>query len=51
MKVILRAPYYTPLAVVDKAYDKLTETLGDNWQKEYIVWDMCCGVGNLEIKT
>lgn len=31
---------YTPLAVVDKAYDKLAETLGKNWQKEYIVWDM-----------
>jgi hypothetical protein len=42
--------YYTPLAVVDKAYDKLTETLGKNWQKNYIVWDMCCGVGNLEVK-
>jgi hypothetical protein len=36
--------------VVDKAYDKLAETLGANWQKDYIVWDMCCGVGNLEIK-
>jgi hypothetical protein len=36
--------------VVDKAYDKLTETLGKNWQKDYIVWDMCCGVGNLEVK-
>lgn len=42
--------YYTPLHVVDKAYDKLTETLGKNWQKDYIVWDMCCGVGNLEVK-
>ena len=42
--------YYTPLHVVDKAYDKLTDTLGKNWQKEYIVWDMCCGVGNLEVK-
>lgn len=21
-----------------------------NWQKSYIVWDMCCGVGNLEVK-
>lgn len=42
--------YYTPLHVVDKAYDTLTATLGDNWQREYIVWDMCCGVGNLEIK-
>jgi hypothetical protein len=36
--------------VVDKAYDKLAETLGKNWQKEYLVWDMCCGVGNLEVK-
>lgn len=45
-----KGAYYTPLNVVDKAYDKLTETLGDNWQREYIVWDMCCGVGNLEVK-
>jgi hypothetical protein len=45
-----KGAYYTPLAVVDKAYNKLTETLGKNWQKEYIVWDMCCGVGNLEVK-
>jgi hypothetical protein len=45
-----KGAYYTPLAVVDKAYDKLTETLGKNWQKNYIVWDMCCGVGNLEVK-
>lgn len=42
--------YYTPLHVVDKAYDTLRATLGENWQKEYIVWDMCCGVGNLEVK-
>ncbi len=45
-----KGAYYTPLNVVDKAYDKLTDTLGDNWQREYIVWDMCCGVGNLEVK-
>lgn len=45
-----KGAYYTPLAVVDKAYDKLTETLGNNWQDKYIVWDMCCGVGNLEVK-
>jgi hypothetical protein len=45
-----KGAFYTPLKVVDKAYDKLTETLGKNWQKEYIVWDMCCGVGNLEVK-
>ena len=45
-----KGAYYTPLHVVDKAYDKLTETLGPNWQKDYIVWDMCCGVGNLQVK-
>lgn len=45
-----KGAYYTPLHVVDKAYEKLTETLGNNWQDEYIVWDMCCGVGNLEVK-
>jgi hypothetical protein len=45
-----KGAYYTPLHVVDKAYDKLTETLGSSWQKDYIVWDMCCGVGNLEVK-
>lgn len=45
-----KGAYFTPLAVVDKAYDLLAETLGDNWQQEYIVWDMCCGVGNLEVK-
>lgn len=45
-----KGAFYTPLAVVDKAYDLLTETLGNNWQKDYIVWDMCCGVGNLEVK-
>lgn len=45
-----KGAYYTPLHVVDKAYEKLTETLGDTWQDEYIVWDMCCGVGNLEVK-
>jgi hypothetical protein len=45
-----KGAFYTPLNVVDKAYDKLTETLGKNWQKNYLVWDMCCGVGNLEVK-
>ena len=45
-----KGAFYTPLHVVDKAYDKLAETLGKNWQKDYLVWDMCCGVGNLEVK-
>jgi hypothetical protein len=45
-----KGAFYTPLHVVDKAYDKLSETLGKNWQKDYVIWDMCCGVGNLEVK-
>ena len=45
-----KGAYFTPLHVVDKAYDKLDEALGKNWQKEHIIWDMCCGVGNLEVK-
>ena len=47
---IFKGAFYTPLLVVDKAYDKLAETLGKNWQKNFIVWDLCCGVGNLEVK-
>ena len=47
---MFKGAYYTPLIVVEKAYDKLSETLGKGWQKNYIVWDMCCGVGNLETK-
>lgn len=42
--------FYTPLSAVDKAYDYLDQALGATWQKDYLVWDMCCGVGNLETK-
>lgn len=45
-----KGAYYTPLHIVDKAYDELKATLGDNWQDRYLVWDMCAGVGNLEAK-
>jgi len=45
-----KGAFYTPLHIVDKAYDLLAKTLGTNWQKNYVVWDMCCGVGNLEVK-
>lgn len=45
-----KGAFYTPLAVVDRAYDLLASALGEKWQREYVVWDMCCGVGNLEVK-
>nr|WP_225590459.1 hypothetical protein [Achromobacter sp. ACM02] len=47
---MFKGAYYTSLSTVDKAYDTLSYLLGPDWQKEYIVWDMCCGVGNLEVK-
>ena len=45
-----KGAFYTPLHIVDKAYGQLALTLGENWQERYIIWDMCCGVGNLEVK-
>lgn len=45
-----KGAFYTPLHIVDKAYDQLNATLGADWQQKYIVWDMCAGVGNLEAK-
>jgi hypothetical protein len=45
-----KGAFYTPLHIVDKAYELLGAVLGRNWQKNYLVWDMCCGVGNLEVK-
>lgn len=47
---VFKGAFYTPLHVVDKAYDHLSFVLGKNWQKKFKVWDMCCGVGNLEVK-
>jgi hypothetical protein len=45
-----KGAFYTPLHIVDKAYDQLAATLGADWQQKYVVWDMCAGVGNLEAK-
>lgn len=45
-----KGAFYTPLHIVDRAYDQLNATLGAGWQQRYIVWDMCAGVGNLEAK-
>lgn len=43
-----KGAFFTPLHIVNKAYDQLAATLGADWQQNYIVWDMCAGVGNLE---
>ena len=47
---MFKGAYYTALSTVDKTYETLSELLGPTWQKDYVVWDMCCGVGNLEVK-
>lgn len=47
---MFKGAYYTALSTVDKAYETLSDILGPTWQQDYIVWDMCCGVGNLEVK-
>ncbi len=39
-----------PLASWEVCGDPLPYQQGKNWQRDYIVWDMCCGVGNLEVK-
>ena len=39
--------FFTPPRVVRSAYDLLTRRLGEDWQEQYLLWDMCCGVGNL----
>lgn len=49
-EVRFQGEFYTPIHIVDKAYDQLRATLGEGWQERYIIWDMCCGVGNLETK-
>ena len=40
--------FYTPPCFVEKQNELLEKYYGKNWQDEYIVFDPCCGVGNLE---
>ena len=39
---------YTPYCFVKKQNELIEKYYGENWQDEYIVYDPCCGVGNLE---
>lgn len=42
-----KGEFYTPTAWANRAGEKLSEVLGDNWVEEYLVWDCCWGTGNL----
>lgn len=39
--------FFTPQIIVNEIYQYLNRHLGKDWQKKYIVWDCCCGDGNL----
>ena len=40
--------FFTPLVFAKLGLDYIEKVLGPNWYKEYKVWDMACGTGNLE---
>ena len=39
--------FNTPTKFVDFAHRMIEEELGENWRDEYVVYDCCCGTGNL----
>ncbi len=39
--------FFTPTKWVNYAHDLINQSLGLNWKEEYVVWDCCCGTGNL----
>lgn len=42
-----RGDFFTPPQWVQKSQEYLAAELGEEWQKEYYIWDCCAGTGNL----
>ncbi len=42
-----KGSFFTPQIWVELSQKYLADTLGDNWQDEYYVWDCAAGTGNL----
>lgn len=42
-----KGSYFTPQIWVELSQKYLTDTLGENWQDEYYIWDCAAGTGNL----
>jgi hypothetical protein len=42
-----KGAFFTPLEWVELSQKYLADTLGENWQDEYYVWDCAAGTGNL----
>ena len=42
-----KGSFFTPRRWVELSQEKLGETLGEDWQDKYYIWDCCAGTGNL----
>jgi hypothetical protein len=42
-----KGSFYTPQLWVELSQEYLAQTLGENWQDEYTIWDCAAGTGNL----
>ena len=42
-----KGAFYTPQIWVQKAQEYLAQSLGENWQEQYYIWDCAAGTGNL----
>jgi len=42
-----KGAFYTPQIWVELSQKYLTDTLGEDWQDEYTIWDCAAGTGNL----
>jgi len=42
-----KGSFFTPQIWVELSQQYLTETLGEDWQDEYTIWDCAAGTGNL----
>ena len=42
-----KGAFFTPSVWVKKAQEYLKDSLGENWENEYYIWDCAAGTGNL----
>lgn len=42
-----KGAFFTPSQWVDLSQKYLADTLGEDWQDKYYIWDCCAGTGNL----
>lgn len=42
-----KGEFYTPTTHVNLSHTYLDEVFGEDWREKFVVWDCCCGTGNL----